>query len=79
RGVCIQAEAQEIKKAKEAHEIDAKLLKRYTTQRNYQEMPKIWREKFQLERHVIFELTPKKMISWDNRKWLRISSRRKRN
>lgn len=79
RGVCIQAVAQEITNPKKAREIDAKLLKRYRTQRNYQEMPTIWREKYQLEPHVIFELTPKKMISWDNRKWQEISLRHKRN
>ncbi|MFQ5762924.1 MAG: pyridoxamine 5'-phosphate oxidase family protein [Candidatus Bathyarchaeia archaeon] len=70
RGVTILAEARVVTDESLRQQINAELLRKYEAERNYVLMPKRWREMFEFEEREIIELTPIKIASWDNGKWL---------
>lgn len=69
RGVSIQGAARIIEEQRVREIINEGLKTRYSKERDYGNMPEQWRAKFLKEKRAIVEVTPKRILSWDNRKW----------
>lgn len=51
-------------------QVFSELAEKYSSLRDTRRLPKEWQEKYGKEHRVVIELMPKKIVSWDNRKWL---------
>jgi len=69
RGVSILARAKVVKNEKERRRLSRLIHKRYARYRDYERFPADWRSRFLAEERTVVELTPLKLMSWDNRKW----------
>jgi len=70
RGIMIQGEARRVTNGKLKNFVNRLLLSKYEELRNYEDMPSVWRRKFENEDREIIEIVAKKIVSWDNRKWV---------
>lgn len=70
RGVTIFGRARTITDKKFRKIVNNLLLDRYAYERNYEDMPEAWRKKYEQADRAIIEISPEKITSWDNRKWL---------
>ncbi|MHB1908748.1 MAG: pyridoxamine 5'-phosphate oxidase family protein [Nitrososphaerales archaeon] len=71
RGVMIQGIARIVDHDKQRrNQVFSILAEKYSSLRDTQHMPKEWREKYGKEHRLVIEITPKNLVSWDNRKWL---------
>lgn len=71
RGVMIEGKARVVEDASLRDSVIKDLLARYRGERNTVEMPVEWRKQFEVEPREVVEVTPLKVVSWDNRKWLK--------
>ncbi len=71
RGVMIQGKARIARDASLRDWVMKSLAARYREERNTVKMPQEWQKKFETEPRVVVEVTPVKIASWDNRKWLK--------
>ncbi|MBI4257602.1 MAG: TIGR03618 family F420-dependent PPOX class oxidoreductase [Thaumarchaeota archaeon] len=69
RGVVIHGKARVVKDASLKDSLIKDLLTRYRKERDTEQMPAEWRKRFEAEPREVVEVTPVKIISWDNRKW----------
>ena len=69
RGVVIQGTAMIVEEERVRKIINEGLKTRYAKERDYENMPEHWRDRFLKEKRAIVEVTPKRILSWDNRKW----------
>lgn len=71
RGVMIQGIAKIVDHDKTRRELVFSMLaEKYANLRDTENMPKMWRERFGKEHRLVVEITPTKLVSWDNRKWV---------
>jgi PPOX class probable F420-dependent enzyme len=71
RGVMIRGLAKIVDNDKSRRRtVFASLAEKYKNLRDTNLMPKAWSEKFGREHRVVVEITPRSIISWDNRKWI---------
>lgn len=74
RGVSILGKAQVVTDLAVHKRINLKLLEKYKNERNYGGMPRAWRNRFEAEPRKIVKITPFRIYSWDNRKWVESQS-----
>jgi len=70
RGITMQAKASIVRDNSLTELANHKLMQKYKDERNYDQMPLAWRQRWETERREVVELTPLKIASWDNTKWL---------
>jgi len=74
RGVMIQGLAKIVDDDKlKREQVFSVLAKKYANLRDTNRMPAVWREKYGRKHRVVIEVTPTKIASWDNRKWLQLN------
>jgi PPOX class probable F420-dependent enzyme len=69
RGTSILARARVVSNERERRRLSRLIHQRYLNYRDYDRFPAHWRKRFLAEERSVVELTPLKIMSWDNRKW----------
>ena len=70
RGVSIQGSASIVTDQDRNRKLQRILIDKYALQRRTEMMPPDWRAKHGSEERTLVEVTIRKIVSWDNRKWL---------
>ncbi len=70
RGITMEARATIVRDNALIELVNNMLMEKYKEERNYHQMPPVWRKRWELEKRRVVEITPLKIASWDNNKWL---------